>query len=51
MLQGGIIHKDPKGHKGTIQAGDVQVKTKTEHTQRTLKYSLSFLVSLNFDFD
>ncbi|CAE6076749.1 unnamed protein product [Arabidopsis arenosa] len=27
MLQGGIIHKDPKGHKGTIQAGDVQWMT------------------------
>ncbi|KAL1189739.1 Pirin-1 [Cardamine amara subsp. amara] len=27
MLQGGIIHKDPKGHQGTIQAGDVQWMT------------------------
>lgn len=52
MLQGGIIHKDPRGHKGTIQAGDVQVKTiQNTHTQKNIEFSLSFLVSLNFNFD
>lgn len=30
-MQGGIIHKDLKGHKSIIKAGDVQVKRKKKH--------------------